>query len=281
MGKLKFTIHPLFIAYGIYFAFCGKVFSFIVYLLSAIVHEIGHSFASERFGYKLNKISLMPYGAVIVGDIDNLKFVDEIEIALFGPLFNLLVAVSCIALWWIVPESYAYTTEIVVANLFIGLINLLPCFPLDGGRILNAVLVKKIGLFNAKRVLKIITVAFSLGFVALFVLSFKNRNVNFSPLFFALFMVVGAFSKNDKLCFIKTWENYSYKQYKRGVEIKRIAIFEDATVLDLLRLAKSPVDVDIVGKNGKIKSTLKFDRVQKIITDCDVYLRLGDVIKSD
>lgn len=279
MGKLKFTIHPLFIVYGIYFAFCGKVFSFAVYLISAIVHEIGHSFASERFGYKLNKISLMPYGAVIVGDIDNLKFADEIEIALFGPLFNFLIATVCVALWWIVPESYAYTSEIVVANLFIGLINLLPCFPLDGGRILNAILVNKFGLFNSKRVLKIVTVIFSFGFVGLFLLSVKTGSLNFSPLFFALFMVTGAFSKNDKLCFIKTWENYSFRQFKKGVEIKKIALSEDATVLELLRLAKSPVDLEIIGKNGKIKSTLKFDRVQKIITECDVYSRLGDIMK--
>ena len=50
MGKLKFKVHPLFIIFGIYFAFTGKVFSFISYTLCACIHELGHSSVAEKVG---------------------------------------------------------------------------------------------------------------------------------------------------------------------------------------------------------------------------------------
>ena len=46
-------VHPLFIIFGIYFAFTGKVFSFISYTLCACIHELGHSIVAEKLGYRL------------------------------------------------------------------------------------------------------------------------------------------------------------------------------------------------------------------------------------
>lgn len=59
---IRLGIHPLFFVFGIYFALTGKVFLFLVYTLTALVHEYGHAVCAERLGYKMNKISLMPYG---------------------------------------------------------------------------------------------------------------------------------------------------------------------------------------------------------------------------
>ena len=51
MGKLKFKIHPLFFIVGIYFVAIGKVFSFLVYTLCALIHELGHSLMAQKCGY--------------------------------------------------------------------------------------------------------------------------------------------------------------------------------------------------------------------------------------
>jgi len=61
---MRISIHPLFFLFGIYFALRGKVFLFLNFTLTALIHELGHAIAAERLGYKMNKISLMPYGAV-------------------------------------------------------------------------------------------------------------------------------------------------------------------------------------------------------------------------
>ena len=106
MGKLKFKVHPLFILFGIYFVFTGKVFSFIVYTLSALIHELGHAIEAQKCGYRLFNVTLMPFGAVIKGDISGMGYLDEIRVSLSGPFVNFCIGVGLVALWWTFPETY-------------------------------------------------------------------------------------------------------------------------------------------------------------------------------
>ena len=55
MGRLKVSIHPLFFIFGLYFALTGKVFSFLIFTLTAVIHEFGHAFVSDRLGYCKNQ----------------------------------------------------------------------------------------------------------------------------------------------------------------------------------------------------------------------------------
>ena len=78
---MKFSIHPLFFVFGLYFALTGKVFLFLTATLTALLHEFGHALAAEKLGYKMNKITLMPYGAVVNGAIGGLSYKDEVSVA--------------------------------------------------------------------------------------------------------------------------------------------------------------------------------------------------------
>ena len=69
----------------------------------------------------------------------------NIKIALAGPVINIAVGFFFIATWWIYPEFYAYTDIIVSANLSMALVNLLPIYPLDGGRIIFCFFANKLG----------------------------------------------------------------------------------------------------------------------------------------
>ena len=124
MGGIKLTVHPLFFAFSFYYALTGEFLVFVMYTVTAVVHELGHSFAATSAGYKLNKITLMPFGAVVSGNIEGLKFSDQIKIAFAGPFINVAISLFFIALWWIYPECYAYTDVIVGSNLSMALINL-------------------------------------------------------------------------------------------------------------------------------------------------------------
>ena len=136
MAGIKLSIHPLFFVLGFFYAVTGQIFIFVICTLTAVVHELGHSFVSANLGYRLNKITLMPFGAVVVGSIDGLSFKDQTKIALAGPIINLLISLFFIATWWIYPNLYAYTDVVVYANLSMALVNLLPIYPLDGGRVM-------------------------------------------------------------------------------------------------------------------------------------------------
>ena len=140
MGSINLSVHPLFFAFGFYYALTGRIFVFLIYTVTAVLHELGHSFVASNAGYRLNKITLMPFGAVVSGDIEGLSLGDEIKVALAGPFINLAVALLFVASWWIVPETYAFTDVVAEANLTMALVNFIPVFPLDGGRVLSAIL---------------------------------------------------------------------------------------------------------------------------------------------
>ena len=131
-----FRLHPLFLLVGGYYAIKGELFLFLLSALVAIEHELAHAFAASRLGYKLNKIVLLPFGAVIDGDMKG-SFKDEIIVALCGPLCNVLTALFFAAVWWFEPTMYAFTDTAYTSSLSIAFVNLLPAYPLDGGRILQ------------------------------------------------------------------------------------------------------------------------------------------------
>ena len=171
MGSLTFSVHPLFYIFGFYYALTGRIFTFIVYTVSAVIHEIGHSIVSANCGYRLNKIKLMPFGAVVMGCFDDVRLKDEIVIALAGPFINLAIALFFIAIWWIFPTLYAFTDIVVEANLSLFLINVLPAYPLDGGRVVKALLKTRVKEERAETICRCLGIFLSAVFLAFFILS--------------------------------------------------------------------------------------------------------------
>ena len=78
MGSIRIKIHPLFILLFIYSAFTSKILIFLVCTLTAVAHELGHSIVAEIKGYKLNKITLMPFGAIVQGNFDKPLIKDDV-----------------------------------------------------------------------------------------------------------------------------------------------------------------------------------------------------------
>ena len=237
MDKLKFTIHPLFFIFGLYFAFVGKVFSFLVYTLVAVMHEFGHFYASSKLGYKLNRIVLMPYGALISGNLEDVSYKDEALIALAGPLVNVITALFFAGLWWFFPSTYPYTELAFFASVSIAIINLLPCHPLDGGRFLSATLSLFIKRNIAVLITRILGVLIGLLILALFVYSCFTQ-VNFSVLFFACFILVGAIDKNKQNSYIKTLSNFVFT-IKRPTVICEYILPHTATIKTLYTILEA------------------------------------------
>lgn len=189
MNKL-FKLHPLFLLTGFIFIILGEALAFFVYFIVVVLHEIAHAVVAQRLGYGLNKIYLLPFGAML--DI-NQNFVtreDEIKVALAGPSFNFILAFLCLGLWWIFPETYAFTSFFVFCNIITGLVNLLPCYPMDGGRVLVAMLESKLKREKALKISYIFNYVFSVIFLILFFINLKLE-VNISYALMAIFIFFG------------------------------------------------------------------------------------------
>ncbi|MBR2442304.1 MAG: hypothetical protein IKB20_04510 [Clostridia bacterium] len=242
--KRVFRVHPLFWLMGIWYAFTGELFLFLLSALVAIQHECAHAFAAAKLGYQLNTIVLMPFGAVIDGDLQGITFKDEIFVAVCGPLCNLITAAFFVALWWLVPTMYAFTDTACFSSLSIALINLLPAYPLDGGRVLKCALAR--AFFSrhlnegkaerqAEKVCRGITFGFALLFLALFTAACINGAPNFTLLAFGIFLGAGAFGNKKKQAVYAKMDISQTNALKKGAEIRRVAVLHTCTVKQALR----------------------------------------------
>ena len=254
---MTFSLHPLFYIFGLYFAFTGKVFSFLTITFCAVAHEFGHALAAERRGYKLKKITLMPYGAVISGETGGMTVGDEIYTVIFGPLVNLFAGLFIIALWWIFPMTYPYTELAATANFSLFFVNLLPAFPLDGGRLLLCLLTKPLGRKRAVYLTKGVGVALSLLLLGLFVYSCFTA-VNFSLAFFASFLLFGAIEKRPDDRYIRLIDQLSVENVRKARDVKRLAVKQGFTVKDLYAVmdGSSLYEIEIYSDGGKLLKRL-------------------------
>ena len=224
---MKITVHPLFIALGIATAIFGGLPIYLIYALTALLHECGHIFCAARMGFKCEKISLMPYGAAAICSTEGIRAKDEILLALAGPAVNALLCVGTAGLWWFYPVTYAYTDTVFQANAVMLFVNLLPAYPLDGGRATGALL----SIFMLKKRVKIILRAISIciSIAIIFIFFFAVGNITF--LIFAAFLLCSAFEKDGILKRV----GFSDKKIKRGREVKHIILTERSTFKDALR----------------------------------------------
>ncbi len=235
MGGINLNVHPLFYVFGFYYALTGRIFVFVIYTITALLHELGHSFVANGAGYRLNKITLMPFGAVVSGDVEGLKLKDEIKIALAGPFLNLAVGLFFVAFWWLYPQSYAYTDVVAEANFSMALVNFIPIFPLDGGRVLFAIFALKFGRDKADLICKIIGGTFTLALFGLFIATlFFTPNP--SLLLFSLFVLFGAFGKGKENKYVKIFSSVSPTALSRGVPVCIQAVSTRTTVKRLVSI---------------------------------------------
>ena len=113
----------------IIFYFTNQIRMYLIIMMFSILHEMGHIMAGLILKMKLEKIELMPFGLSVSffkGITTNIK---EIFVALAGPIMSLALA--------IIGSEFEV---IVYSNILICLFNLIPLYPLDGGRIIKGIL---------------------------------------------------------------------------------------------------------------------------------------------
>ena len=226
---VKLRIHPLFLLAGLLSVFTGDLMLFLAATVAAVLHECAHAFAARRYGFALDKLVLMPYGAVIAGDISGIGKKQELAVLAAGPLANACTALFFAALWWLWPETYAYTDTAAYVSLSLFLVNLLPAYPLDGGRILHLAL-SRFGERRARLICRAVTMLVAAGVLAYFVRSCFSRPA-WTALVFSVLLAAGAFggARYSRLTFSRG------KSFLHGVEERRVVIDAARTVQDALR----------------------------------------------
>ena len=132
----------------------------VLLFVSVLLHELAHSFVARARGLPVKNITLYIFGGVSNIEKEPGSPGVEFQIAVVGPLTSLLIGVLAFALFFLLGQYSSALGAILwylgYANILLGIFNLIPGFPLDGGRVLRSIVWKIDG--NLRRATRIVTV---------------------------------------------------------------------------------------------------------------------------
>jgi Zn-dependent protease len=190
----------------------GALFGVALMLLlffCVTLHELGHSLVARAFGIQVREITLLPLGGVAMLTKNPDKPLHELLIAAAGPLVNVVIAAVLIAVLGadvrtslldaqgLIPDarSTSFTTLLywlLAANVSLVVFNLIPAFPLDGGRMLRALLAMPLGFPRATRLATLLGQVIAIGIGVYGVV-----NGQFLLVLTAVFIFAGAGQENS------------------------------------------------------------------------------------
>lgn len=187
-------------SYWLQYGTIAKVAEGILFILAlflcVVLHEYGHALTARKYGIKTRDITLYPIGGVARLERMPEKPIEELWVALMGPAVNVVIAAVLFAYLFatngLVPmtdltvASGSFLARLMTVNISLVLFNLIPAFPMDGGRVLRALLAMRMDYVRATQVAANIGqgLAFILGLIGLFNNPFL--------LFIAFFVWIGA-----------------------------------------------------------------------------------------
>jgi Zn-dependent protease/predicted transcriptional regulator len=266
----------------------GDVFNGILFILAlflcVVLHEYGHALTARKYGIKTRDITLYPIGGVARLERMPEKPVEELWVALMGPAVNVVIGalllVYLLATNTLVPfkqvtaGSGSVFERLMIVNFTLVLFNLLPAFPMDGGRVLRALLAMRMEYVRATQVAAYIGqgMAFLLGFVGLFGNPFL--------LLIALFVWIGASQEAGAV---------QVKNSMGGIPVTRAMMTEFRTLSpgdSLSRvvayiLAGSQHDFPVVDATGRVAGILERDAFMRALTEHGQSASVMDFIRRD
>ena len=209
----------------------GVIFILLLFLI-VLMHEFGHALAAKRFGIATRDITLLPIGGLSRLERMPKEPKRELWVALSGPLVNLVLAVIFFVWLYFTGGLNGLTNTTVTegtllqrvafANMILLLFNIIPAFPMDGGRVLRAFLATRMEYTQATHTAASIGQGFALIFGLIGLL--------FNPflIFIAFFVWIGASQESSSV---------QVKEALSGIPIKRAMLTQFKTLESTQRLS--------------------------------------------
>ncbi len=262
----------------------------IVFIISIIIsigiHEAAHAIVAKYFGIQASGIILLPVGAV--ASIPNLpkRPAQEILITIAGPVASLTTALLLLPLiqpyhaYWNEPENIGAMNsgniffQLHVINLSLALFNLIPAFPMDGGRILRIVLSRFTNIIKATGITAVVSQIIATGFIV-----FGIGVIDFLPVLIGLFIF---FASNAEEYYLQL------KSLAHGLTFNDVLMHD----YDSLNAASTVMDVSsmlmnnhskyfIVMEEGKPIGTINRMEIIKLMAEMKYDVKVKDLMKTN
>ena len=213
MKHLK--ISPLLPIVAIFSYLTHNFLPFLVTYLSLLFHEAVHLLFLCNQKILIRKILLEPFGICIQTENNP---PDNLTVYLSAPIANLILSGTV----WLIHSyrPFPYAEYVFFSNLFLGLFNLIPCLPLDGGRALELCLTKKYGESNAKKKMGILSLSLSSAILASGLWILWYTKYQYSYILIGIFLLYSCLCQN-KLTLCQTINETAKRQKKTAFSTSR------------------------------------------------------------
>jgi Zn-dependent protease/CBS domain-containing protein len=244
-----------------------------------LLHEFGHSLVALRYGYEIESVTLWLLGGVASFEEFPEDWRHELVIAVAGPAVSVLVGVGSYAVFLGLPAGFAPARFVLgylaVLNVVLAVFNLLPAFPMDGGRILRALLARSQPRAQATQQAAAVGKAFAFG------LAILGLFANFFLILLAFFIYIAAASEAQQTSLQAAFEGVTIRDVMTP-EDRLMTVSRDASVADLLnRMFEERHTGYPVVQNGALVGMVTLDDASGVNeVERDAY-RVEDVMATE
>jgi len=231
-------ISKYFIPYVIFLIFIGYKGKLIYTFIIVFFHEMVHYLVARYYKFSGFDIEFIAIGTVIkLKDLDEAFPREDLIISISGPAANLIFS----AVFYFVYKNFCSSLSYMLfsINLAIGLFNLIPAFPLDGGRILRSILNLKMTYKKANRIMIITSIFIGMALMFMYIFLFLNGYSNFSIGIIGIFIITTSLRENERISYIIMGDiiKKRYKFIKRGyIENRTLSIHYKQDLLTAMGL---------------------------------------------
>lgn len=232
----------------------------LLVFLCVTLHEFGHIAMARRFGIRTPQVILSPIGGIASMERMPEKPTQELLVAIAGPLVNVVIALLLVAIFGIALsglssidfESATLAERLLIVNVMLVLFNMVPAFPMDGGRVLRALLAMNMGAPRATA----LAARIGQGFAFLFVL----LGLFYNPIlmFVGVFIYLAAASEEQAAAFTGFASRLKVRDAMEPSPILLAADDPLSKAVDAL-LSSPQKEFPVLDQNGRIAGLLDRD----------------------
>lgn len=280
--QIQVRVHPLFWFMILCSVLTGHFFEICVLFLIVIIHEMGHVTAAWSFGWRMSSMELLPFGGVAkTEEWGTVPSREEIVVALAGPLQHVFIIFVSLFFYATHFWTKEWTEYFIQANLIIAAFNLLPIYPLDGGRIVQCLFSYCFPFLTCIRYT--IWISILLSFVLFICSFFIPGNVVHLPL-----LCISSFLITSNLISLRK-THYQYMRFLVGrrdkgvpdsARVKKVRIKENDSLWYIMKgWHKEKYHLfEVVDSKGKVVGLLPEERVLERYFSDSACCRIGELV---
>jgi Zn-dependent protease/CBS domain-containing protein len=251
----------------------------VLFFIAVLLHELAHSYVALRNGYTISGITLFIFGGISEIENEPPQAPGEAWMAFVGPASSFAIGLVLLPVWFVLSSLSGLAANIAAItaglmsfyNILLGAFNIIPAFPMDGGRVLRATLAKRLGFMRATIIAVQVgkAIALAMGFVGV---------LFFNPwlIFIALFLYIGAGEEQRTILLSQALEGLSIEQLMSR-DVSTVA--PTATVRDLLNkmMVEKHLGYPVV-EGGHLVGIVTLEDAQKVPGEQQDTLTVGKIM---